>query len=120
VSAQRDPDVPKLPRGRGMKFSLGQIVRILMVATLLVALIVLQKPCARSVSKLVTSFDDVDAAVRHIDANVDAGGVILRGDMTPAELEAAINKERGIDAGVAVDAGAADAGRPDAATAKPR
>jgi hypothetical protein len=110
----RDPDVPKLPRGRGMKFSFGQIVRILMVATLLVALIVLQKPCARSVSKLVTSFDDVDAAVRLLDARPD-GGVLLRGDMTPAELEAAINQERGIDAG------APDAGAPlDAVTAKPR
>jgi hypothetical protein len=107
----RDPDVPKLPRGRGMKFSLGQIVRILMVATLLVALIVLQKPCARSVSKLVTSFDDVDAAVRRIDASVDAGGVLLRGDMSPEEREAAINRElgRAVDAGVGDAAAAPDA-----------
>ena len=111
----RDPDVPKLPRGRGMKFSLGQIVRILLVATALVALIVLQKPCSKSVSKFVTSFGDEDAAVRRIDAAVDAGGVLLRGDMTPEEREAAIRRELG----TAVDAGGADAA-PDAATAKPR
>lgn len=90
-----------------MKFSMGQIVRIVGVATALIALIVLQKPCAKSMSKFVTSFGDEDAAVRRIDAGVDAGGVMLRGDMTPAELEAAIDRERGtiVDAG----AGAADA-----------
>ncbi len=88
-----------------MKFTFGQIVRIVMVATALVALIVLQKPCARSVSRFVTSFGDEDAAVRYIDARLDAGGTLLRGDMTPAELEEAINRERG----VALDAGVADA-----------
>lgn len=77
-----------------MKFTFGQIVRIVMVATALVALIVLQKPCARSVSKFVTSFGDEDAAVRYIDAGMDAGGVLLRGNMTPQELEEAINRER--------------------------
>lgn len=98
-----------------MKFSFGQIVRIVMVATALIALIVLQKPCARSVSKFVTSFGEPDAAlIRLVDGGVDAGGVLLRGDMTPAEIEAAINRERGIDGGAGVDAGAPDA------TAKPR
>jgi hypothetical protein len=81
-----------------MKFSFGQIVRIVGVATALIALIVLQKPCAKSVSKFVTSFGNEDAAVIRLDASVDAGGVMLRGDMTPAELEEAINKERGVDA----------------------
>ena len=106
--SRRDPDVPKLPRGRGMTFSFGQIVRIVAVATALIALVVLQKPCAKNVSKFVTSFGEPDAAVRIPDASIDAGGTILRGDMTPAELEAAINRERGIDAG-ASDAGARDA-----------
>lgn len=87
-----------------MKFSFGQIVRIVMVATALVALIVLQKPCARSVSKLVTSFGDQDAAVRPVDAAAD-GGVLLRGDMTDKEREEAIRRELG----VAGDAGVADA-----------
>ncbi len=92
--AGRDPDVPKLPRGKGMSFSLGQIVRIVAVATALIALIVLQRPCATSVSKFVTSFGEPDAAVRPDARPIDAGGVMLRGDMTPAELEEAINRER--------------------------
>src|SRR5687768_14269931 len=103
-----------------MKFTLGQIVRIVMVATALIALVVLQKPCSKSVSNFVVGFGQPDAAlIRLIDGGVDAGGVLLRGDMTPAELEAAINRERGTvgDAG----AGAGDAGAaPDAVTAKPR
>jgi hypothetical protein len=79
-----------------MKFSFGQIVRIVAVATALIALIALQRPCARNVSKFVTSFGEPDAAVRVRDAgaNIDAGGVLLRGDMTPAELEEAINREK--------------------------
>jgi hypothetical protein len=32
--------------------------------------------------------------VRDAGANIDAGGVLLRGDMTPAELEEAINREK--------------------------
>jgi hypothetical protein len=77
-----------------MKFTFGQIVRILMVATALIALIVLQKPCARSVSKFVTGFGEPDAAlIRLIDGGVDAGGVLLRGDMTDQEREEAIKRE---------------------------
>lgn len=93
-SSGRDPGVPKLPRGKGLSLSLGQIVRIVAVATALLALIVLQKPCAKSVSKLVTSFGETDAGLRYVDAGVDAGGTMLRGDMTPAELQEAIEKEK--------------------------
>lgn len=103
-----DDDVPRLPRGRGLALSFGEILRILMVAVALVALLVLQKPCARSVSKFVTDFAPDDAAVARPPG--DAGtaaplpGTRLRTDMTPAELEAAIAAERaralGVDAGV--------------------
>ncbi|HEX7702170.1 MAG TPA: hypothetical protein VF403_15640 [Kofleriaceae bacterium] len=51
-----DTDVPKLPRGRGLKFSVPEIFRILITLSLLVALIVLAKPCSRSVSKFVMGF----------------------------------------------------------------
>jgi hypothetical protein len=51
-----DDDVPKLPRGRGFKLSAPEIFRILITLALLVALIVLAKPCANSVSKFVTGF----------------------------------------------------------------
>ncbi len=107
--ARRDPDddVPRLPRGRGLRFSTNEIVRIMVVATALVALIVLQKPCANSMSKFVTSFGEVDAGL--IDAAPVAPaipeGVRLRTDMTPAELQAAIEAARAADT-VRVDAGA--------------
>lgn len=98
-----DDDVPRLPRGRGFRFSTNEIVRILVVATALVALIVLQKPCARSVSKFVTSFAEVDAGVGAPDATMrPVEGVRLRTDMTPAEIEAAIAAARAVDAGVPV------------------
>lgn len=113
-----DDDVPRLPRGRGMALSFGQIVRIVMVATALIALIVLQKPCARSVSKLVTSFDNSDAGVRLIDGPgaapppVRLEGELLHGNMTPEEMQAAIERERARaslpDAGVGVDGPAND------------
>jgi hypothetical protein len=51
-----DEVVPKLPRGRGMKFSMAEIFRIVMTAGLLVALIVLIKPCSKSVSTFVMGF----------------------------------------------------------------
>lgn len=105
-----DDDIPRLPRGRGLSFSFGEILRIAVVATLLLAIIVLQKPCAKSVSKFVTSFGQVDAGAAPPDATAIPTGVILRADMTPAEQAAAIAAARGqaVDAGAAVlDAGAA-------------
>jgi hypothetical protein len=98
-----------------MALSFGQIIRILMVAVALVALIVLQKPCAKSVSKLVTSFDHPDAGLRPI---VDAPpapvlqGEMLHGDMTPEQIQAAVERERAraaAAAGSAADAGPTDA-----------
>ncbi|MBL8622001.1 MAG: hypothetical protein JNK64_11875 [Myxococcales bacterium] len=105
-----DDDVPKLPRGRGLSFSFAEILRILVVATALLALLVLQKPCAKSVSQFVTGFGPKDAGVSPppaVDAAVMPSGVILRADMTPEQQAAAIAAARGqgLDAGVATDAG---------------
>lgn len=49
--------MPKLPRGRGIRLSGPQLVRIAGTAAVLVVLLVMQKPCARAVSNFVTSFD---------------------------------------------------------------
>jgi hypothetical protein len=49
--------VPKLPRGRGMKFSGPEIFRILVTLALLIALVVLTKPCSHAVSTFVMGFD---------------------------------------------------------------
>jgi hypothetical protein len=49
-------DTPRLPRGRGLRLSRPQLVRIGGTAVLLVFVIAMQKPCSSSVSKLVTGF----------------------------------------------------------------
>ncbi len=57
-----DPDVPKLPRGRGIKLAGPQVVRIMMTVALLVTVVVLARPCSDAVSKFVTSYGKPDAA----------------------------------------------------------
>ena len=53
-----DDDVPRLPRGRGIKLSRPELFRIAMTLILLVAVILFTKPCANAVSGFVTSFDN--------------------------------------------------------------
>lgn len=109
-----DDDVPRLPRGRGLTLPFGQVLRIAVVAVALVALIVLQRPCSRSVSRFVMEFAPQDAAVA---PQPIPQGVHIRTDMTPAEIEAAIARAKAEAAGTAVpDAGAAV---PDAGAALP-
>jgi hypothetical protein len=55
--APPDEPVPKLPRGRGIRLSGPQLMRIAGTAVVLVVLLVMQKPCAHAVSNFVTSFD---------------------------------------------------------------
>lgn len=59
-----DPDVPRIPRGRGMKLSGPHVFRILMIAGLLVMVLVMRKPCSDAVGKFVMQFDAVDAGVK--------------------------------------------------------
>lgn len=112
-----DDDVPRLPRGKGFALSTPQLIRIVMVATALVALIVLQRPCARSVSKFVTGFGQVDAGAA--DARpappVAPAGELLRADMTEAEMAVVIARARA--AAAAEAAALADAGQAAAADA---
>jgi hypothetical protein len=51
-----DDNVPKLPRGRGLTLSRPAMVRIGGTILVLVFLLMMQRPCADSVSRLVTSF----------------------------------------------------------------
>lgn len=87
-----DEPVPRIPRGRGLKLSTPQIIRIFFVAVTLIALIVLMKPCSRAVSGFVTGFGEPDAAVRIPDARLE--GEILRSDMTAEEIKAAVEREQ--------------------------
>jgi hypothetical protein len=50
--------VPRLPRGRGLRLSGPQLVRIAGTVCLLVFLVLMQRPCANAVSTFVTGFGD--------------------------------------------------------------
>jgi hypothetical protein len=104
-----DDDVPHLPRGRGIRLSRPDLIKIAMTAAMLVALIVLQKPCADSVAHLVTSFDGSGSATMPKPTNLDmpgsndgSGYVRITPDMTPEQVEQAIDRARnGPEAGSA-------------------
>ena len=51
--------VPRIPRAaaRGFRPSTGQLFKVAITAGLLVMIVVVQRPCADSVSGFVTSFD---------------------------------------------------------------
>lgn len=96
-----DEPVPKLPRGRGLKLSFPEIMRILMLAVMLVAVVVLAKPCSDSTGRFIQSFEPP----------VDAGYIRLSGEMTEEELRQKLDLEpedAGVDApaeGTATGAG---------------
>ncbi len=53
---KRLEDAQRLPRRVGFKMSTGQVIKIAMTLGLLVMLLLVQKPCASSVSTFVTGF----------------------------------------------------------------
>lgn len=50
--------VPKLPRGRGLKLTGPEVFRILITGAMLVAVLVLAKPCGNAMSNFVMGFDN--------------------------------------------------------------
>ena len=86
-----DEPVPKLPRGRGIKLSFPEIMRILMISAMLVAIVVLRKPCAENTGRFIESFE----------SPVDASYIRLSGEMTEEELRQKLDLEpedAGVDA----------------------
>ena len=57
-----DDDVPRLPRGKGLRLRTSDVARIGMVALLLVCIVVLGRPCASGVAGFVDSFSPVPDA----------------------------------------------------------
>jgi hypothetical protein len=108
VSSVSDEPVPKLPRGRGMKFSGPELFRIALTLILLVAIIVLTRPCAGAVSDLVMTFDgDQPGSAMPRPGTVDKPAdkpaaqpvprddyELLTPDMTDDEKRAAIERAR--------------------------
>lgn len=90
-----EEEVPKLPRGRGLKLSGPEIFRIVMFAAMLVAIIVLAGPCGRAVSGFVMRFENSGSgSAQKVNTAPPPKGVMLRGDMTDDERKAAIERAR--------------------------
>lgn len=101
-----DEPVPRLPRTRGFKLSRAALVRIVMTGVLLVLIIAIQRPCADTVSKFVTSFGaegsgSAGAAMPKpgtVDQPSGRGSAAdyesLRPDMTEAEIKAAMERAK--------------------------
>lgn len=127
--------VPRLPRGRGLRLSRPELMRILGLLGVLVVLLVTQRHCSKSVATFVTSFGSgsADAALPRpgtVDVPSSAPGRAaagsagapeqagheldgyerLRPGMTDAEIKAAIERARARAAGSAQ--GEAPAGAP--------
>ena len=90
-----DPSVPKLPRGRGLRLSRPELVRVLLLAILLVFLVATQRQCANAISGLVTGFGDQGSAAKTSPPSGNPEDYErLRPGMTDAELKAAIERAR--------------------------
>jgi len=105
-----DEEVPRLPRGRGLRLSRLELFRVVGLTFVLVFLIATQRPCANAVSHFVTSFDGGGSAAATLPhpgtldmpAGSAAGGAgsdadryeHLRPGMTDAEVKAAIERAR--------------------------
>ena len=109
MSGDEQP-VPRIPRaaGRGFRPSASQLLKIAITAGVLVMIVIVQKPCADSVSGFVTSFDKVGSQGSGSAANsaipkpgeIDPtpppppAGEVLSTDMTEEQTRAAIERVR--------------------------
>ncbi len=76
-------EVPQLPRVKFFRFAAPELLRIGLLATVLVALIVLRKPCADGIAKLISSFD---VPVEEPESPDESGILRFSGDESEEEL----------------------------------
>lgn len=55
--SEDDEPVPKLPRGRGLRLNGPEVFRVLITGAMLVAVLILAKPCGDAVSRFVMGMD---------------------------------------------------------------
>jgi hypothetical protein len=87
----RDPDVPRLPRGKGISLTGPQMFKIVFFAALLVAVIVLQRPCSEAAGRFVGQFDTRDAAAPAPKPDphpYPPGNYVDTSHMTPEQIKA--------------------------------
>jgi hypothetical protein len=100
-----DEPVPKLPRGRGMKFSKPELFRIGFTLITLIGVLVLTKPCANATSSFVMSMDGSGSGgsagksstmprPNTVDVPVPQQFEQLRPGMTDEEVKAAIERSK--------------------------
>lgn len=115
-AATDDEPVPKLPRGRGFKFSGPELFRVALTVVTLVGVIVLARPCANAVSGFVTSMDGSGSAgaAKQMPkpGTVDQPQAFeqLKPGMTEAEIKAAIERSKARASGGSVAPGSAAPG----------
>lgn len=115
-----DEPVPKLPYGRGFKWSWAQIIKIVMTAGMLVAILVLARPCSEAVSNFMMRFDNKGSAAKqmpkpnNVEKKEPQDYELIRGDMTEAEQRAAIERAKARAAGSAVGSGSVSGSGSDA------
>jgi hypothetical protein len=123
-----DEPVPKLPRGRGLKFSGPELLRIVMTLVALVGVIVLARPCANSVSSFVMGYSGSDSASKMPKPGVEPPAPApdelekyehLRPGMSDEEMKAAIERAKAKNAGSAQGAGSAAPAAPAAGSSAP-
>jgi hypothetical protein len=98
-----DEPVPRLPRGRGLKLSFPEIARIVMIAAMLIAVLMLRRPCSESTGRFIESFEPpVDAGPARAPGQLPPGRYIpLTGEMTEQDLRDRLMLLDQIDAGAA-------------------
>jgi hypothetical protein len=108
--------VPKLPRGRGIRLNGPEMFRILLTGAMLVAVLILAKPCGSAVSGFLMKFDNTrtGSAASHAGSGSGASAPSMTGlpgsagdyvelhpGMTDEEVRQAIEKAKAKRAGSA-------------------
>ena len=103
MSEPEEAPVPKLPRGRGLKLSGPELVRIAITLISLIGVIVLARPCASSVSSFVMGYSQGSASSKlPKPGNVEPATPIedysqyeqLKAGMSDEEIKAAIERSK--------------------------
>jgi len=116
ADARDEEPVPKLPRGRGLRLSKPELVRISFTVIALIGVVVLTRPCANAMSNFVTGFDQGSAKRMPKPGTVEPQVEPqhyeqLKPGMTEQEIKEAIERAKArSNAGSATGSGASNAG----------